>query len=106
MNNTTNQMKNPIQHLNKIFDSRIRLGIMSALAVNDEVNFNELKELIDVTDGNLASHLKTLEDNAFVKVEKGFIGRKTNTTYKITKAGEKAFRNHLDALEKMIKSIG
>lgn len=99
-------MKNPIQHLNKIFDSRIRLGIMSALAVNDEVNFNELKELIDVTDGNLASHLKTLEDNAYVKVEKGFIGRKTNTTYRITKAGEKAFRNHLDALEKMIRSIG
>ena len=98
-------MKNPIQHLNKIFDSRIRLGIMSALAVNDEVNFNELKELIDVTDGNLASHLKTLEDNAYVKVEKGFIGRKTNTTYRITKAGEKAFRNHLDALEKMIRSI-
>lgn len=98
-------MKNPIQHLNKIFDSRIRLGIMSALAVNNEVNFNELKELIEVTDGNLASHLKTLEDNAYVKVEKGFIGRKTNTTYKITKAGEKAFRNHLDALEKMIKSI-
>ena len=105
MNNATNQMKNPIQHLNKIFDSRIRLGIMSALAVNDEVNFNELKELIDVTDGNLASHLKTLEDNAYVKVEKGFIGRKTNTTYRITKAGEKAFRNHLDALEKMIRSI-
>lgn len=106
MNNATNQMKNPIQHLNKIFDSRIRLGIMSALAVNDKVNFNELKELIDVTDGNLASHLKTLEDNAYVKVEKGFIGRKTNTTYRITKAGEKAFRNHLDALEKMIRSIG
>ena len=99
-------MKNPIQHLNKVFDSRIRLGIMSALAVNDTVNFNDLKELIEVTDGNLASHLKTLEDNAYVKVEKGFIGRKTNTTYKITKAGEKAFRNHLEALEKMIKSIG
>src|ERR1044072_6987736 len=106
MNNATNQMKNPIQHLNKIFDSRTRLGIMSALAVNDEINFNELKDLIGVTDGNLASHLKTLEDNAYVKVEKGFIGRKTNPTYKITKAGEKAFRNHLDALEKMIKSIG
>ena len=99
-------MKNPIQHLNKIFDSRIRLGIMSALAVNDEVNFNELKELIDVTDGNLASHLKTLEDNVYIKVEKVFIGRKTNTTYRITRAGEKAFRNHLDALEKMIRSIG
>lgn len=99
-------MKNPIQHLNKIFDSRIRLGIMSALIINDAVNFNELKELIDVTDGNLASHLKTLEENAYVRVEKGFIGRKTNTTYRITKAGEKAFKNHLDALEKMIKSIG
>jgi DNA-binding MarR family transcriptional regulator len=106
MNHSTNQMKNPIQHLNKIFDSRIRLGIMSALAVNDAVNFNDLKELIDVTDGNLASHLKTLEDNAYVKVEKGFIGRKTNTTYRITKAGEKAFRSHLDALEKMIRSVG
>lgn len=98
-------MKNPIQHLNKVFDSRIRLGIMSALMVNDEVNFNDLKELIDATDGNLASHLKTLEDNQYVKVEKGFIGRKTNTVYKITRAGEKAFRQHIDALEKMIRSI-
>ncbi len=99
-------MKNPIEHLNKIFDSRIRLGIMSALMVNDSVNFNELKELIEVTDGNLATHLKTLEENAYIKVQKGFIGRKTNTMYSITKAGEKAFKLHLDALEKMIKSIG
>ncbi|MEO6313393.1 MAG: transcriptional regulator [Chitinophagaceae bacterium] len=98
-------MKNPIEHLNKIFDSRIRLGIMSALMVNTAINFNELKELIDVTDGNLASHLKTLEENAFIKVQKGFIGRKTNTTYIATKAGEKAFKQHLDALEQMIKSI-
>lgn len=98
-------MKNPIENLNKIFDSRIRLGIMSALMVNAEVNFNELKELIDVTDGNLASHLKTLEENGFLKVQKGFVGRKTNTTYAVTKAGEKAFKAHLDALEQMIKSI-
>lgn len=82
-------MKNPIAHLNKIFDSRIRLGIMSALMVNAEVNFNDIKELINVTDGNLASHLKTLEDNGFILVHKGFIGRKTNTTYSVTKAGEK-----------------
>jgi DNA-binding MarR family transcriptional regulator len=99
-------MKNPIEHLNKIFDSRIRLGIMSALLVNEEVNFNDLKELIEVTDGNLASHLKTLEESGFLKVQKGFIGRKTNTTYSVTKAGEKAFKTHLDALEKMIRSIG
>jgi DNA-binding MarR family transcriptional regulator len=76
---------------------------MSTLLVNDSVNFNELKELIGVTDGNLASHLKTLEDNNYLKVKKGFIGRKTNTTYSVTKAGEKAFKVHLDALEQMIK---
>jgi DNA-binding HxlR family transcriptional regulator len=98
-------MRNPIEHLNKVFDSRIRLGIMSTLVVNEAVNFNELKEMIQVTDGNLASHLKTLEESGYLKVHKGFVGRKTNTTYSITKAGEKAFKSHLDALEKMIKSL-
>lgn len=98
-------MKNPIEHLNKVFDSRIRLGIMSAVMVNDEVNFNDLKELIQVTDGNLASHLKTLEESGYILVRKGFVGRKTNTTYAVTKAGEKAFKAHIDALEKMIKGL-
>lgn len=96
---------NPIEQLNKVFDSRIRIGIMSALMVNEEMNFNDLKALIDVTDGNLASHLKTLEENSYIKVSKGFIGRKTNTTYSITKPGEKAFRAHIDALEKIIKGL-
>ncbi|MEI7735244.1 MAG: transcriptional regulator [Ferruginibacter sp.] len=96
---------NLIENLNKIFDSRIRLGIMSALMVNEEVNFNDLKELLSITDGNLASHLKTLEESGYVKIEKGFIGRKTNTTYSVTKAGEKAFKTHLTALEKMIGSM-
>ena len=98
-------MRSTIENLNKIFDSRIRLGIMSALMVNDSVNFNQLKELMQITDGNLASHIKALEDNGYVKIQKGFIGKKTNTTYSVTKAGEKAFRTHLDALEKMIKNI-
>jgi len=97
-------MKNPIENLNKSFDSRIRLGIMSALMVNAEVNFNDLKDLIQVTDGNLASHLKGLEESGYIKVQKGFIGRKTNTTYSVTKAGEKAFKQHLEALEQMIRS--
>ena len=97
-------MNNPIENLNKMFDSRIRLGIMSALMVNESVNFNELKELLSITDGNLASHLKALEENDAIKVHKGFIGRKTNTTYSITKNGEKAFKLHLGALEKMIRS--
>jgi DNA-binding MarR family transcriptional regulator len=95
---------NPIKDLNKIFDSRIRLGIMSALMVNAEVNFNELKELMDITDGNLASHLKTLEESGTINVQKGFIGRKTNTIYTLTKEGEKAFRSHIAALEQMIRS--
>ena len=98
-------MKNPIGNLNKIFDSRIRLGVMSILMVNEEVSFNDLKTMMDVTDGNLASHLINLEENGFIKVHKGFIGRKTNTTYSITKAGEKAFKEHIDALENMIKGI-
>jgi len=96
-------MNSPIDNLNKIFDSRVRLGIMSALMVNASVNFNELKEILNITDGNLASHLKALEENKIIKVQKGFIGRKTNTTYSITKNGEKLFRTHLDALEQMIK---
>lgn len=99
-------MKNPIENLNKIFDSRIRLGIMSALMVNTSINFNDLKELINVTDGNLASHIKALEESGYIKVQKGFIGRKTNTTYSATKAGDKAFKTHLDALEQMIKNMG
>ena len=93
-----------IENLNKIFDSRIRLGIMSTLMVNTQISYNELKELLQVTDGNLASHMKGLEEAGFVKVEKGFVGRKTNTLYSATKGGENAFRQHLDALEQMIKN--
>ncbi len=96
-------MNNPIGNLHKVFDSRVRLGIMSALMVNDHVNFNELKEVLQITDGNLASHMKALDENKMIKVQKGFIGRKTNTTYSITKNGEKLFKMHLDALEQMIR---
>ena len=98
-------MNNPIENLNKTFDSRVRLGIMSILMVNEKINFNDLKQLMDVTDGNLASHIKSLEENGYIKVNKGLIGRKTNTTYRVTKSGEKAFQQHLMALEKMIKAI-
>lgn len=98
-------MKNPIIGLNKIFDNRIRLGVMSILVVNEEVSFNELKELLEVTDGNLASHLISLEENGYIKVHKGFIGRKTNTTYSATRVGEKAFGDHMQALETMIKGL-
>jgi DNA-binding MarR family transcriptional regulator len=98
-------MKNPINGLNKIFESRIRLGVMSILMVNDEVSFNDLKQMLEVTDGNLATHLVNLEDNGFIKVHKGFVGRKTNTTYSITRSGEKSFHEHIAALENMIRGV-
>jgi Transcriptional regulators len=97
-------MKLLIEHLHKAFESRIRLGIMSVLAVNDSLDFNALKDYLDVTDGNLATHLKSLEKENFISVKKSFVGRKPNTRYFMTKAGKKAFDDHLKALEKLIKS--
>lgn len=97
-------VNNPIAGLNKLFDNRVRLGVMSILRVNEAVSFNDLKGLLEVTDGNLATHLVSLEEAGLIKVHKGFIGRKTNTTYSITKLGVKTFNDHIAALEKMIKS--
>jgi DNA-binding HxlR family transcriptional regulator len=97
-------MKSPISGLNKLFENRVRLGIMSVLIVNDSFDFNNLKELLDVTDGNLASHLKALEENKMIKVNKQFIGRKPNTSYSITETGTHLFQVHLKALEEIINS--
>ena len=95
-------MKNPISNLQKVFESRIRLGIMSALMVNDTLDFNALKELLGLTDGNLASHLKALEQQEIVVVSKQFVGRKPSTTYKATERGRDLFRQQLAALEELI----
>lgn len=96
-------MKNIILNINKAFDHRIRLGIMSVLMVNEHADFNTLKELLGVTDGNLASHTKALEKVEFIRVEKQFIGRKPNTKYYATDLGKIEFKKHIDALEKLIK---
>lgn len=93
-----------IDNINKIFDHRIRLGIMSILMVNDAVDFNRLKELLDVTDGNLASHTKTLEKAEYINIEKSFIGKKPNTKYSITNLGKQAFKKHIDAIEHLIRN--
>jgi DNA-binding HxlR family transcriptional regulator len=95
-------VKNPIANLQKVFESRIRLGIMSALMVNDTLDFNALKELLGLTDGNLASHLKALEQQGIVVVSKQFIGRKPSTTYRASVQGRDLFRQHLLALEELI----
>jgi len=97
-------MRNILKKLDKLLENRIRLGIMSALMVNTSLDYNTLKDLLDVTDGNLASHLKSLEKNDFLQVHKQFIGRKPNTTYSVSRNGRKVFNQHLQALEQLIKN--
>lgn len=97
-------MKAVIEGLHKAFESRVRLGIMSALTVNDSLDFNALKEYLEVTDGNLASHIKALEKESFIGVRKSFIDKRPNTKYFITEEGRSAFAAHLAALEKLILS--
>ena len=96
-------MKSIVSQLNKAFENRIRLGIMSILVVNDFVSYSKLKELLGVTDGNLASHLKALEKIEYVMVEKSFVDRKPHTTYAVTSAGRTAFQDHLNGLEALLK---
>ena len=98
-------MKNPIKRINRIFESRIRLGIMAILAVNRSADFTNLKEQLQLTDGNLASHIRALEEKKMISVSKQFIGKKPNTSYQITRKGREAFMEHLDALEGLINKI-
>jgi DNA-binding MarR family transcriptional regulator len=92
-----------IGELNKAFESRVRLGIMSILMVNDSIDFLSLKEMLQITDGNIASHITALEKFQYIEIKKQFIGKKPNTSYSVTNKGRKAFTEHLDALEKLIK---
>jgi DNA-binding MarR family transcriptional regulator len=99
-------VNNLLQGLNKAFESRVRLGIMSILMVNETVDFASIKEQLQLTDGNIASHITALEKLDYIQVKKQFIGKKPNTSYSVTPAGKKAFSEHLDALEKLIsKSV-
>lgn len=92
-----------LYNFDKAFENKIRLQIMSVLVVNDYYDFNSLKELLDLTDGNLASHLKFLEKEEYIEVFKSFSGRKPLTEYKATAKGKKAFKKHLEDLELLIK---
>ncbi|GAA4357336.1 transcriptional regulator [Hymenobacter saemangeumensis] len=96
-------MKHLIHTLNKAFDHRVRLGVMAVLLANESVSFNDLKEALDLTDGNLASHVAALEKAGYVLVSKQFIGKKPNTTYNATAEGKTAFQQHLEALEKLLR---
>ena len=96
-------MKEILKKLNKAFENKVRLGIMSALMVNDTVDFTSLKELLGLTDGNLASHLKALEKAEYITYEKSFVGRKPKTTYRATALGKQAFKAHVKAIEELLK---
>jgi DNA-binding HxlR family transcriptional regulator len=96
-------VKNPFDHLDRVLEHRVRLQIMSVLVTQDSLDFNALKELLDVTDGNLASHIKALEKEKYLSVNKTFVDRKPNTKYRITEKGKTSFKKHLDALEQVIR---
>ncbi|WP_296618991.1 transcriptional regulator [Marivirga sp.] len=96
-------VKDILNNLDKAFENKVRLGIMSVLMVNDKIDFISLKELLGVTDGNLASHLKNLEKKQYISFEKDFVDRKPNTTYKATDTGKQAFKAHINAIENLLK---
>lgn len=96
-------MKNPFEHLDRVLEHRVRLHIMSVLITHDAMDFNSLKEELNVTDGNLASHVKALEKEKYISVTKSFVERKPNTKYKITTQGRNAFKKHVDALEAVVR---
>ena len=97
-------MKDILSRINKVFENKVKLGVMSALIVNESLDFNDFKELLGVTDGNLATHLKALESHEYVSVQKQFIGKKPNTSYKMTDKGRRAFQDHISALEELLKN--
>lgn len=91
--------------LDKIYDSRVRICIMAILTVNSKVDFNAIKKLLNLTDGNLASHIIALERNDYIKVHKIFIGKKPNTSYSITPEGKKTYQAHCNALRHLLKLV-
>lgn len=96
-------MKDSLSRINKLLENRIRLAIMSLLMIEEHMDFNAFKETLDLTDGNLASHMAKLEEAGYIEVEKRFQDRKPQTRYQATEAGKAAFRDHLSALEAILR---
>ena len=89
----------------RLIHERVRLGIVSALAVNDNLSFNELKSLLGTTDGNLSVHARRLEDAGYVECEKSFEGRMPRTEYSLTTDGRRALKQYLDHMEALIQRV-
>ena len=99
------QIPRPATDLDRLIHEKVRLGIVSALAVNETLTFNELKKLLNTTDGNLSVHARRLEDADYVVCTKTFQGRMPKSEYRITAAGRKALEKYLDHMEALIKSM-
>ncbi len=91
-------------NLDPVIHERVRLAIISALAVNEELSFNDLKKLLDITDGNLSVHARKLEDAGYVRCTKSFVRRQPRTEFKLTAAGRRALESYLEHLESVIRS--
>ena len=96
--------ESPAMDLDRVIHERLRLGILSALAVNQSLSFNELKQILKTTDGNLSVHARKLEDAEYVACDKSFDGRVPRTEYKLTAAGRRALARYLDSMEQVIAS--
>ena len=94
----------PASELDRLIHERIRLGIVSALAVNHSLTFNELKELLKTTDGNLSVHARKLEDAEYIQCSKSFEGRMPRTEYRLTAPGRRALERYLDEMEALIRA--
>ena len=94
----------PSLELDRIIHERLRLGILSALAVNESLTFNELKKLLQTSDGNLSVHARKLEEAEYIVCEKSFAGRVPKTEYRMTAAGKKALERYLDEMEELIRT--
>lgn len=98
-------METALPNLDRLIHERMRLGIVSALAVNESLTFNELKKLLQTTDGNLSVHARRLEEASYVDCAKSFEGRMPKTEYRLTPAGRKAFERYLDHMEALIQAM-
>jgi DNA-binding HxlR family transcriptional regulator len=92
-----------LPNFDPLIHERMRLGILSALAVNNSLTFNDLKQLLNTTDGNLSVHARKLEDAQYVRCDKSFDGRTPRTTYQLTMSGKKALEKYLDHMESLIR---
>ena len=104
-NDEPGTVETALPNLDRIIHERMRLGIVSALAVNDSLTFNELKRLLQTTDGNLSVHARRLEEAKYVECSKSFEGRMPKTEYRLTAAGRKAFERYLNHMEALIQSL-